>query len=592
MTDPRLAYQAGLDAATLALHRLERRHRRLGPARLLTFLTFFILAWMVGIQGRLAPLVIMIPAVGFMALVAWHVRSRQAMARASRSVEFHARGLARVEDRWAGMGPSGISWQEAGHPFAVDLDLFGSGSLFQRICAARTVAGERTLAAWLQHPADPQVVAERQATVRELAPRLGLRESLAVLGEEVRTDFDERPLIQWAAAPEHGFPPGTLAACRAAAVILVLAIVGALLGWWDGWLVAPPLALVAGLGAAFRGRVRATIDGVSAAARELANLAALIERLEAEPVESPRARELRHRLMAGGQPASRQIWRLRRLIALLDTRGNQLVMLVLPLLLWTTQVAVAISRWRREAGPAIADWIAAMGEYEALASLAGYAFEQPADCYPEFRAGAGLVAEGLGHPLLAGGGVRNALALGNPARLLLVSGSNMSGKSTLLRSVGTAVVMAQMGAPVRARRLVLEPLAIGASIATHDSLQEGRSRFYAEITRLRQILDQAGGGRTLLFLLDELLSGTNSHDRLVGAEAVVRRLVDRGAIGILTTHDLALTRIATALGPRAANVHFSDELDGQEIRFDYRMREGVVERGNALALMRSIGLEV
>ena len=233
-----------------------------------------------------------------------------------------------------------------------------------------------------------------------------------------------------------------------------------------------------------------------------------------------------------------------------------------------------------------------MGEYEALASLAGYAFEHPDDAFPVLAPGAGVEAEALGHPLLGGGGVRNSLRLGREPQVLVISGSNMSGKSTLLRAVGTAVVMAQAGAPVRAARLVLEPLAVGASIATHDSLQDGRSRFYAEITRLRQILDLTREDWTVLFLLDELLSGTNSHDRRIGAEAVVRSLVDRGALGLLTTHDLALAQVAESLAPRAANVHFEDSVEGEQISFDYRLREGVVTRSNALALMRSIGLEV
>jgi DNA mismatch repair ATPase MutS len=175
---------------------------------------------------------------------------------------------------------------------------------------------------------------------------------------------------------------------------------------------------------------------------------------------------------------------------------------------------------------------------------------------------------------------------------MVVSGSNMSGKSTLLRSVGTAVVMAQMGARVSARRFAMEPLIVGASIATHDSLQEGSSRFYAEISRLRQILAMTEGEVPVLFLLDEMLSGTNSHDRRLGAGAVVRRLVEGGALGIVTTHDLALSQIATDLGARATNVHFRDHLEGDRIAFDYQMHPGVVERGNALALMRSIGLEV
>jgi DNA mismatch repair ATPase MutS len=182
--------------------------------------------------------------------------------------------------------------------------------------------------------------------------------------------------------------------------------------------------------------------------------------------------------------------------------------------------------------------------------------------------------------------------LGGKLRVLVVSGSNMSGKSTMLRTLGTNVVLAQAGAPVRARRLRLSPLSVGASIRVNDSLQGGISRFYAEILRLRQILDLASGAPAALFLIDEFLHGTNSHDRRIGAQALVRGLVDRGAIGLITTHDLALAEIADSLGERAANVHFEDHLEDGQIRFDYIMRPGVVRKSNAIELMRSVGLEI
>src|SRR5688500_13897307 len=176
--------------------------------------------------------------------------------------------------------------------------------------------------------------------------------------------------------------------------------------------------------------------------------------------------------------------------------------------------------------------------------------------------------------------------------MLVVSGSNMSGKSTLLRTIGINAVLALAGAPVRASALTLSPLAIGATLRIQDSLQEGRSRFYAEITRIRQLADVARGPMPLLFLLDELFHGTNSHDRLVGASGVLRSLLDRGAVGLITTHDLALTAIADELAPRGVNVHFEDWFEDNDIRFDYRMKPGPVTRSNALALMRAVGLEV
>jgi DNA mismatch repair ATPase MutS len=274
----------------------------------------------------------------------------------------------------------------------------------------------------------------------------------------------------------------------------------------------------------------------------------------------------------------------------------------------TAQLALAVESWRRAVGPAVLRWMAAVGEVEALSSLATFHFEHPDYPFPTIVDGeAGAPAppghlpvhlllydtQGLGHPLIpAARRVVNDLRLGGERRLILVSGSNMSGKSTLLRTVGVNAVLALAGAPVCARRLTLSPLALGATLRINDSLQAGKSRFYAELTRLKQIVDRAAGTPPLLFLLDEILHGTNSHDRRIGAEAIIRGLIDRGAVGLVTTHDLALAEVAEALGARAANVHFEDHLEGGVMTFDYRMKEGIVRKSNALELMRAVGLEV
>ena len=234
-------------------------------------------------------------------------------------------------------------------------------------------------------------------------------------------------------------------------------------------------------------------------------------------------------------------------------------------------------------------------EVEALCAFAGYAWEHPEQPFPTLVEGPPrLDGVALAHPLLPPGRcVRNDVRIGADApHVLVVSGSNMSGKSTLLRTVGLNAVLAQAGAPVPAEALTLTPLAVGASIRVQDSLQAGKSRFFAEITRLKQIVDLAAGPVPVLFLLDELLAGTNSHDRRLGAAGIVSGLVARGAIGLVTTHDLALAEVVSDLGVHARNVHFSDTFEGGEMRFDYRMREGVVRTSNALALMRSIGLEI
>jgi DNA mismatch repair ATPase MutS len=283
------------------------------------------------------------------------------------------------------------------------------------------------------------------------------------------------------------------------------------------------------------------------------------------------------------------------MIEIHDWRLNLIFAPFAAVLLWSFQLAWALESWRRTFGPLVPVWLSVVGEFEAFSCLAAYAYEHPADPFPE------LIEEGrarfdgtaLGHPLIpASTMVRNDLRLAHDTQLLVVSGSNMSGKSTLLRTVGVNGVLALAGAPVRAERLVLTPLAIGATLRIQDSLQAGRSRFYAEITRLRQLTDLANGPTPLLFLLDELFQGTNSHDRLVGAIGVLRSLLNSGAIGLVTTHDLALTAITDAVGGGAMNVHFDDRFEGSDLAFDYRMRPGPVTRGNGLALMRAVGLDV
>jgi DNA mismatch repair ATPase MutS len=335
-------------------------------------------------------------------------------------------------------------------------------------------------------------------------------------------------------------------------------------------------------------------SSVEDAAHELALLSQVLARIERERFHTTRLRELRAALDIQGHPVSHRIQKLNRLMELLDSSDHVLVRVIGALILWKPQILFAIERWRRESGSQLRLWLAAAGEFEALSALANYAFEHPADPFPEFSEDSPrFEGEGLAHPLMPEArAVRNDLRLGGDLRVLVISGSNMSGKSTLLRTVGVNAVMAFAGAPVRARRLRLAPMTLGASIRVLDSLQEGVSRFYAEITRLRKLVDLTAGNVPLLFLLDEFLHGTNSHDRKIGAEAIVRGLVERNAIGLVTTHDLALAHIADVLAPRAANVHFEDHLENNKMTFDYIMRPGVVNKSNALELMRSIGLEV
>ena len=540
----------------------------------------------------------MFPVIAFIALIAWHQRVLESRRLAERAVDFYQRGIDRLEDRWMGRGETGDRFLDPRHPYAGDLDLFGKGSLFELISTARTRAGEATLASWLLTSASLAEIQSRQQAVAELRDRLDLREDLALLGENFRSGVHPEELAAWAAAPPVQFSAFTRV------IALLLAAVGlALLYALFGVREAQPfirsaiivLALVeAAFVFRFRRIVRQSLGAVEHPGHDLALLSQVLHRLEAERFSSPRLSQLRAALNVAGQPASRRISRLNRIVELVDSRDNFFVRLFGPLLLWSTQLTFALEEWRRISGPSVPQWLRAVGEIEALSALAGYAYEHPNDPFAQFTGnGPEFRGDGLAHPLLPESRcVRNSVSLSPDLRLLVVSGSNMSGKSTLLRTVGVNAVLAMAGAPVRAKCLSMSPLTVGASMRITDSLQDGSSRFYAEITRLRSIVDLAGGANPLLFLLDELLAGTNSHDRRIGAEAVVKGLVDRGAIGLVTTHDLALAHIAEALAPQAENVHFEDTLEDGKMRFDYRMRPGVVQKSNALELMRAVGLDV
>jgi DNA mismatch repair ATPase MutS len=331
---------------------------------------------------------------------------------------------------------------------------------------------------------------------------------------------------------------------------------------------------------ATRHEVAEILARLSGRARDLEVLAQVLARFEKEQFGKGRLVELQARLSAEGEAPSRQIARLGRLIGLLDQARNPMVGILAAPVLWTSHCAYAIERWRQRSGRHVAEWIEAVGELEALMSLASYAAEHAEDPFPELvEEGPLFDGTGVGHPLLGESAVvRNDVRLDATMRLLVVSGSNMSGKSTLLRAVGLNTVLAWAGGPVRCGRLRVSRLQVGSSLRVQDSVLDGRSRFYAEIT--------------LLFLLDELLSGTNSHDRRIGSEAVLHALVGHGVIGFVTTHDLALAHIAEGLGAQARNVHFEDHIEDGRIAFDYRMREGVVKKSNAIELMRAVGLPV
>ena len=593
-SNPAVDYHERLEARQAEHLRLTRIDRQFSYARLAAFglgVVVLLLAW----EQWLNVWLVLIPTALFIVLVRRHeevIRQRDETARA---MAFYERGLARIEDRWPGTGEPGDRFRDDTHLYANDLDLFGRGSLFELLSIARTRPGEAKLAGWLTAPASPAAIAERQEAVAELAPLLDLREALSLAGTDVGAGVHGETLVTWAEAPPMLKPLWA----RWLAVALTVSVLATAAIWLSGGPEIPlqiALAIQVGFAWPLQKRVERSLHRAAAAARDLDILGHLLEQLERQQFSTARLRALRDAIDTGDSRASAAIRSLHRLVELHDWQHN-LIFLILSLpLLWGTHLAWAIEAWRARHGRHIQAWLEAVAEIEALSSLSAFRFEHPDDPFPVIVVDASPAlydGDGLGHPLLpAIRCVRNDVLMDANQRLLVVSGSNMSGKSTLLRTIGINAVLALAGAPVRAVSLRLSPLQLGATLRIQDSLQEGRSRFYAEITRVRALADVANGSTPLLFMLDELFHGTNSHDRLIGASGVLRSLLARGAIGLVTTHDLALTSIARALGPVAVNVHFEDRFEEGAIHFDYRMKPGPVTRSNAIALMRAVGLDV
>jgi len=586
---PATEYQRRLHARETEVTDLVAREGHLANLRLVLFLAASAGVWLLRNRLPIAVL-LLIPGLGFAVLLLLHDRTKRRLTRARRVVEHYRRGLARLAYDFAGTGVPGDPWADETHPYAVHLDLFGTGSVFELLCGARTPAGQETLAGWLLEAADAEVIRGRQAAASELSPGLDLREDFAAFDPVVVEALGSTEPEEWGEGPPR--LPGKL--WRATSLALGSAAAGAALTFpWIGatplaWLLLAELALWLGL----RRRVETVLEAVERPAAALRLVLAVLERLEREHFSSPALTRIDAVLGASRPRPSERLRKLLWRIDAMEWRENQLFLPIALAVSWGTNWAFAIERWRLEHGPEIGGWIRAVGEVEALLDLGRYTYERPGNTFPRIVEEAAVFhAEGLIHPLLRDGSP-NDVSLDGTHRLLIVTGSNMSGKSTLLRTVGVNAVLGLSGAPVRAGSMELTVLSVGASIRTVDSLQDGASRFYAEIRAIKRAMDVAEAHPPGLFLLDELLHGTNSHDRKIGAESIVRGFLARGALGIVTTHDLALATVAGDLGERASNAHFEFALEGDRIRFDYTLRPGVVKTGNALEIMRAAGLEI
>jgi hypothetical protein len=607
--DAQDAYQKGHQARTRELEALESRSRAIATARLtLAAAALAILAgivwWRLGPQAWAALGGIV---AAFVALVLVHARVHDARERASAALRFHDRGLARLGHDWDKLPTTSERFRSSDHPFTGDLDVFGHASVMQLVDATETALGEEKLASLLSLRSVaswPDDVVARQQAVRDLSSRFAFREALATAGGVLA---DEKPdaaaFLAWAEQKDGLAAPLKVSAWLLPALAVTLVTVGPVAHVSSG-LVTLAVTVEIALGIFAGVRLTPLLSAVSARESSATRWREMIAAIEREPFEAPLLVGLRERLSSGQRRASDEMATLARIVGFVDARRNEVFrFLIGPFLFWDVHCASALARWRDRSGTHVRGWLQALAEVESLASLAAFAFEHPDFAWPELASEPTFDARSLGHPLLGDAKrVGNDVSLPTAGRALVVTGSNMSGKSTLLRAVGVNAVLAFAGAPACARSLRIGPARVATSMRVQDSLEQGVSHFYAELRRLKRVLDLAQEGpaagepdrrpAAVLFLLDEILHGTNSRERVIGACAIVRELIGRGALGAVSTHDLGITALERELGGRVQNVHFEEQVAGESMTFDFVLRPGVVHSSNALRLMRAVGIDV
>jgi hypothetical protein len=575
---------------------LTRRHGNLWGC-FATALAATLLMGVLAFRSQIPSWLAFLPAVASIFAFRSLAATATSHSRVRRLVRFYEDGAARLQGQWHGNGTGGEEYRPKKHPYATDLDLFGDGSLFELLCSARTEGGSSRLAAWLLSPAQSTEIRRRHTAVTELRDSLGLQEAWASAGEYGYSELKSSALLEWANADPVNFP----AYLKALAVVLPAALLFTAASLMAGVPLSQrivPLALL-GIGeavvaSALLKQSRAVSADTVLPVFELVRLMPFFKIIEGADFKSELLQELQ-RSFRDGEVTPKAIIRIRLLATLSALRNSEYFAAISSIFLGGTNCAIMIERWRQEYGDGVSHWLRSLAEFDALLCLARYYYENPDHVFPIIRdeRHALLSAESLGHPTLKRAEcVPYDVQLEVESRpLLIVTGSNMSGKSTLLRAIGANVVLALAGAPVRATRLEISPMQVGCSVCVQDSLLDGKSRFAAETERLRQIITTANHEPTL-FLLDEFLGGTNSDDRLLGAEAVIKHLVSSGSIGLLTTHDAVLAEVLSRTAPNAQNVHFRESYESGDLSFDYKIHPGIRTRSGSNPLLIALGMQV
>ena len=492
----------------------------------------------------------------------------------------------------------GSEFVDAGHPYSYDLDLFGRKSLFQALGRTCTHIGKQTLATWMQHHLTEKTAIEtRQESIRDMSRRMEFREAFRVTGSINRgADSDEEEISRWSQTPSVLQHLWWVKLCLWAVpginiLLLALGLLHILSLSWFGMMFTVFVILSFGL----IQRVTLIQESYGKKLKTLNRYAKLITLAKGETWQAPALRELTDKLDIDGHSPAEALTQLSKELDRLDLRNNQLLYVILEgSMFFQLRQIVRIERWKARYGKYLMGWLEAVGELDALCSLGTFAYNHPAYTYPTItNQPFCFLARNMGHPLMPEAQcVKNDATIPSRPYFLIITGANMAGKSTYLRTIGVNYLLACMGCPVCCESLTLYPAHLITSLRTTDSLSDNESYFFAELKRLKRIIDLLDEGQELFIILDEILKGTNSADKQKGSLDLIRQFMRLKADGIIATHDLLLGTLADQFPEYIRNYCFEADIKDNELTFSYRLREGVAQNMNACFLMRKMGITI
>ena len=597
MTNPLDIYQQQIAKHSTELKKQETRSRLYGWLRLLSMGLFLVSIGLVWMNGQ----VIFIP-VGVLAITLFffilkkHLNTYDAIENLRRLIEISETEIEVLNHHFTHL-PDGSEFKPENHEYANDLDIFGRASLFQYINRCTSQQGKKLFARWLLDPSSSEVIVERQEAVKELSQQLEWRQQLQSYGIAHSINIDtERKIENWLLEDFQFLNKTHWKLLRFILPAISFALLSLhLIDIIPSAIFYPSIFLMLVISFGISKMITPSFTKLNKVAPQLETLSDSVSWIEKGDLKSKLLAELKSKYIDGSILSSQTINKLKKILDNTDMRLNPLVFIPLnTFLFWDLQQVLILENWKNENKEHIGDWFHSLAELESLSSLANLSFNHPDWVYPNISKEHGtVIADSLGHPLIPKEKlVTNLFSTEGNEGLNLITGSNMAGKSTFLRSIGVNIVLAMMGSPVYAKSFTVSNMKVISSMRVSDNLEENTSTFYAELKKLKEVIEAVYRNERVFLLLDEILRGTNSADRHTGSKALIKQLILHNAAGLIATHDLELAKLADEFPAMLHNYHFDVQVAGDELYFDYKLKKGVCTSMNASLLMKKIGIEL